>query len=96
MQYVWLENVIEKYNDVTFQAYVIDWNDSLDFLYNYVNDKKLKFFLKNHIYKINIFKENIDNISSSEASIFWNELEKEFHIEMEKNQRVNFKVLYNN
>ena len=92
---VWLENVIEKYNDDTFYAYVIYNNSKLYFLnlmiFKIENDL-LKSILDNQIIKINYYFDNKDFFSQDEWYEYWENLSKDLKHKIRKVSEINHKI----
>ena len=99
MQYVWLENVIEKYKDVTFYWYILDrkWNN-IDAIiniekYNHNNDlTKIFKFIKDWLLEW----KKIDFEDFYKEREYWENFEDRVDFKLKQIPEINTKIFYNN
>jgi hypothetical protein len=92
----WVEKILEKYNDETFQAYVIKRTSNINILSSllkYINNKMLIKVLNDEIYKIKFYFENEENYNQNEWYKYLDELDENFMKKIKNIPYINYNIL---
>lgn len=91
----WVEKILGKYDDVTFQAYVIDKIGDLEKLKSfiaYIKNPKLIEILNNNIGSIEYYNNNKDKFTQNEWYDYWDKLSNDFTSWIKQIPEVNYKI----
>jgi len=92
---VWLDNLIEQYNDDTFYAYVIWYTSNIDFLNlikKNINNKDLEMVLDYYIEKNNYYWNNKNSFTQNEWEEYWHILSEEIEKKLQQISKINKKI----